>query len=70
MLGFVAQWIERLSPEQKVVGSIPIKPTTGVFDDMSEALFHAVNPCLAGMGEEAESVYDEGIGEACEPSAL
>ena len=25
--GFVAQWIERLSPEQKVVGSIPIKPT-------------------------------------------
>ena len=23
----VAQWIERLSPEQKVVGSIPIKPT-------------------------------------------
>lgn len=28
MHGFVAQWIERLSPEQKVVGSIPIKPTT------------------------------------------
>ncbi len=25
--GFVAQWIERLSPEQKVVGSTPIKPT-------------------------------------------
>ena len=25
--GFVAQWIERLSPEQKVVGSNPIKPT-------------------------------------------
>ena len=24
--GSVAQWIERLSPEQKVVGSIPIKP--------------------------------------------
>ena len=28
LLGFVAQWIERLSPEQKVVGSIPIKPTS------------------------------------------
>lgn len=25
--GLVAQWIERLSPEQKVVGSNPIKPT-------------------------------------------
>ena len=25
--GLVAQWIERLPPEQKVVGSNPIKPT-------------------------------------------
>ena len=31
LLGFVAQWIERLSPEQKVVGSIPIKPTSMAF---------------------------------------
>jgi hypothetical protein len=29
--GFVAQRIERLSPEQKVVGSIPIKPTSMAF---------------------------------------
>ena len=27
MLASEAQWIERLSPEQKVVGSNPIKPT-------------------------------------------
>lgn len=29
-LGFVAQWIERLSPEQKVEGSNPFKPTETV----------------------------------------
>ena len=37
LLGFVAQWIERLSPEQKVVGSIPIKPTSMAFGYPPEA---------------------------------
>ena len=41
LLGFVAQWIERLSPEQKVVGSIPIKPTSGAFGICRKPFFHA-----------------------------
>ena len=38
LLGFVAQWIERLSPEQKVVGSIPIKPTSAPPDVVGAGL--------------------------------
>ena len=41
LLGFVAQWIERLSPEQKVVGSTPIKPTGRVSAIRLKPFFHA-----------------------------
>ena len=49
LLGFVAQWIERLSPEQKVVGSIPIKPTSMAFGYPPEA-FCIFGACKAGAG--------------------
>lgn len=44
LLGFVAQWIERLSPEQKVVGSTPIKPTGRVSVIRLKPFFHARSP--------------------------
>ncbi len=69
--GFVAQWIERLSPEQKVMGSSPTKPTnveysvevqmTATFSWPSHSLVSssssAAHSQLAHIG-----VFDSGVG--------